>query len=137
MINYILVGLGGIFGSCLRYKLGEIISKRTKKTFNLATFIINISGAFLLGVVYNIKMPDNVYIFIANGFLASYTTFSTFMYEGFQLFKNNKKVNALVYILGTIIIGLISFRLGVSIWTEKEELCIIIPRIMTKPTLRR
>ncbi|NYC94583.1 fluoride ion exporter CrcB/FEX [Clostridium acetobutylicum] len=49
---------------------------------------------------------------LADGFLGAYTTFSTFMYEGFNLFENKKKLNALIYILSSIIIGILGFYMG-------------------------
>lgn len=53
------------------------------------------------------------YVMIAaGGFLGAFTTFSTFMYEGVNLIKNNKYLNAVIYIAATIIIGSIGFGLG-------------------------
>ncbi|MBK5247099.1 MAG: CrcB family protein, partial [Peptostreptococcaceae bacterium] len=47
--------------------------------------------------------------------LGAYTTFSTFMYEGFNLFKEDEKKNAVTYIIGTFIIGIIGFIIGIEI----------------------
>ncbi|NYC94584.1 fluoride ion exporter CrcB/FEX [Clostridium acetobutylicum] len=45
-MDYFLIGIGGACGSIVRYKIGDIISKRTKSKFPWGTFIINITGAF-------------------------------------------------------------------------------------------
>lgn len=115
MINYVLVGIGGAFGSLARYGLGRMIAKRVKTFFPLATFLINISGAILLGIISSIQLNSNIYTLLADGFLGAYTTFSAFMFEGFDLFRGNKKLNASVYIAGSIIIGIIVFILGMQI----------------------
>lgn len=112
MMNSILVGLGGSLGALSRYQLGKLINKRKKSTFPIATFIINSTGAFLLGIVANSNCSNTVILFLADGFLGAYTTFSTFMYEGFTLFEGKKKCNAMIYILSSIIIGMIGFFIG-------------------------
>jgi len=111
-MNLILVGLGGALGSLARYQLGKMISCRQKSTFPFGTFIINITGAILLGMLSNFDFQNNLYLLLGDGFLGAYTTFSTFMYEGFNLFKNNEKLNALVYIILSIVLGLIGYALG-------------------------
>lgn len=111
-MEYILLGIGGAFGSLTRYKLGNIISKRTKSKFPFGTFIINITGAFLLGVLTSSGISKNMSILLADGFMGAYTTFSTFMYEGFNLFQYRKKLNAFVYVILTLILGILGFYLG-------------------------
>lgn len=111
-MSYLLVGVGGAFGSIARYKLGKLISERLNKLFPIATFIINITGAILLGIVSNLGISNNLYLLVADGFLGAYTTFSTFMYEGFSLFQERRELNALAYILGTLVLGIMGFALG-------------------------
>jgi CrcB protein len=106
-MEYLYVGLGGTLGSLVRYCLGKYISGKSKSVFPIGTFIINITGALLLGAVYHLKLNNSLYLFAAEGFLGAYTTFSTFMYEGFTLFHDNRKLNAAVYILGSILLGAI------------------------------
>jgi len=111
-MEYILLGIGGAFGSLTRYKLGDIISKKAKSKFPFGTFIINITGAFLLGVLTSSGMSKNMSLLLADGFMGAYTTFSTFMYEGFNLFQGRKKLNAFVYVILTLILGIFGFYLG-------------------------
>ncbi|WP_160679241.1 fluoride efflux transporter CrcB [Clostridium sp. C8-1-8] len=111
-MSYLLVGIGGTFGSIARYKLGNIVSKKNKSSFPLGTFIINITGAILLGIVSSLNVSNNIYLLLADGFLGAYTTFSTFMYEGFNLFKNKKELNGFVYILGSVILGVLGYTIG-------------------------
>lgn len=115
-MNLLIVGAGGIFGAITRYLLGRAISRKLKHSFPFATFLINISGAFLLGVVSTADIDRNLELLLADGFLGAYTTFSTFMYEGFNLFKGNKTKNALVYISASVMIGILGFVSGASLF---------------------
>lgn len=112
---YVLVGIGGIFGSIVRYKLGKIISEKAKADFPWGTFIINITGAIMLGLVSTIVVSANLLYLLADGFLGAYTTFSTFMYEGFNLFQEKEKLNAFIYILGSLILGVTGYAIGAKI----------------------
>lgn len=111
-MDYILVGIGGACGSIVRFELGRLIAVRSKARIPWGTFIINITGALLLGFISNIGVNTNITHLLADGFLGAYTTFSTFMYEGFNLFQDKEKLNAFIYILGSLILGVIFFALG-------------------------
>jgi len=111
-MEYILVGIGGVFGSITRYILGKYISEKKDMIFPIGTFVINITGALLLGIVATFQSNRNLYFLSGDGFLGAYTTFSTFMYEGFNLIQDREGVNALVYITLSFIVGVIGFILG-------------------------
>lgn len=111
-MTYILIGIGGAFGSLARYVLGKVISKSAKSVFPFGTFIINITGAILLGLVSSRGVSSNVYHLLADGFLGAYTTFSTFMYEGFNLFQGKRWLNACIYIVGSVILGILGYIVG-------------------------
>jgi fluoride exporter len=111
-MELVLVGIGGALGSLTRFKLGKVISERITTTFPLGTFLINITGALLLGFISSLDINKNMYLFFADGFLGAYTTFSTFMYEGFNLFQENEKLNAFIYIAGSLFIGVIGYATG-------------------------
>jgi CrcB protein len=114
-MDLVLVGFGGALGSAARYILGKAVAQRSKGAFPAGTFIVNISGALLLGFVAGTGISGNVYVLAADGFLGAYTTFSTFMYEGFSLFQDNEKKNAAAYILGTLILGIIGYMIGYAL----------------------
>ena len=83
----LLIGLGGCLGAIARYLITVYFSKF--KLFPLATFIINISGSFLLGVLAgNEWLSVSISLFIGTGFLGAYTTFSTMNFELFTLKQN-------------------------------------------------
>lgn len=114
-MNYILLAIGGALGSVTRFKIGEIIGKKNNNGFPLGTFIINITGAFLLGIVSSYVSNKQILLLLADGFLGAYTTFSTFMYEGFTLFDNKKTLNAITYILFSLILGVTGYLLGLEL----------------------
>lgn len=114
-MDLLLVGIGGALGSIARFKLGKLIAEKTETTFPAGTLIINVTGALLLGYVCSAGIGRDTYLLLADGFLGAYTTFSTFMYEGFNLFQENEKLNALTYIVGSLILGLIGYVLGFAL----------------------
>jgi CrcB protein len=111
-MSFLMVGIGGMLGSVARYDLGMRINKYSKSAFPYATFIINITGALLLGIVSAMHDSGQLYLLLGEGFLGAFTTFSTFMYEGVNLIKDNKHLNAFLYIIATVIIGSIGFVIG-------------------------
>lgn len=114
-MTVLLVGVGGAAGSVARYVLGRAVSKRAGDAFPWGTLAVNISGALLLGVVTGLDVPHGAALLLADGFLGAYTTFSTFMFEGFHLFRNRRHLNALVYIGGSLLLGAAFFAAGYAL----------------------
>lgn len=115
VLEYFIVGVGGFLGSIARYGLGRYIAERSDADIPVGTLIINISGALLLGVVSMLYREGMAYLLLAEGFLGAYTTFSTFMYEGFNLFKDNEYKNAGFYIFTTLLLGILGYIMGMKI----------------------
>ncbi len=111
-MDLVFVGIGGALGSIVRYKLGKIITAKTSTAFPTGTFVVNLTGALLLGLLSSLDTGRNIYLLLGDGFLGAYTTFSTFMYEGFHLFQENEKLNAFTYILASLILGVIGYAAG-------------------------
>lgn len=111
-MEYVLIGLGGAFGSLTRYILGNLISKEIKSEYPLGTWIINITGAFLLGWVSSMGISKAHYSFFGIGFLGAYTTFSTFMQEDFFLWAGKQRRMAALYLLLSVGLGVLGYILG-------------------------
>ena len=107
----ILVGIGGFLGACTRYFLGKWIVS----TYPWATFIINITGSFALGLLFGSHPSDVLWHFLGIGFLGAYTTFSTFGFETLQLVEKKKWGQALGYICSTLCIGILFAAFGLYI----------------------
>ena len=98
-----LIASGGALGACLRYILSNVI-KFINPTIPAGTFIVNILGCFLIGILMNNLETKNVsenFIrnFLIIGFLGSFTTFSTFSFEIVNLINNQKFFISLFYII--------------------------------------
>lgn len=120
MQSVLVIALGGALGALSRYGLGFWISSRWNQGFPLGTFIINITGAFLLGFL-NILFIEKLSVSplwrlgIGIGFLGSYTTFSTFGYEVIMLLERGSLLTAGLYTLLSVIIGFVGVALGVGL----------------------
>ena len=115
MMELILVSIGGAAGSLLRWQVGGLISKHSGSGFPFGTMAVNLSGALLLGVVSALDVSHSVWLLLAEGVLGAYTTFSTFMFEGFTLFRKDKTRSALCYIAITMVLGIAGFCVGFAI----------------------
>lgn len=116
-MEYIYVGAGGIIGAVARYGLSKWVDRRWQGKSRLATFFINISGSFILGIMFIIfSNTDSNLIHLKNlttmGILGAYTTYSTFTYELISLVEDGKTNVAVKYFFASIIIGLIAAFLG-------------------------
>ena len=111
-MEVLFVGIGGAFGSLARFYVGKVISKRIISVFPISTYVINIIGAFSLGIVSTIS-NYNIYVLLGDGFLGAFTTFSTFMYEGVDLAIENRKTISAIYIVTSVLIAVVAFVFGV------------------------
>jgi CrcB protein len=113
------VGGGGVIGTLLRFYLGKWIAGRTGSAFPWGTWIINLSGSFILGVLAAMDqrnaIPAWVWLMCGIGFCGAYTTFSTFGYEAQQLLERGKWARAAAYIVGTVVFGLLMAWCGIRL----------------------
>ena len=106
-----MIAVGGSIGAWLRFVISLLIKKWSTFHFPLATFVVNISGCFLMGLVYG---AGNFGPAISTGFLGALTTFSTFMYETFELSIENVWLT-LLYVILSLISGLCMVVVGFMI----------------------
>ena len=112
----IFVILGGGFGAITRYALGNFVSSKNNTPFPLGTFLINISGSFLLGLInhlfLNHSINQSLWLFFGVGFLGAYTTFSTFGYETITLLIQKKINIAVYYVILSAVLGILFAEIG-------------------------
>jgi CrcB protein len=116
---YVLVGVGGFIGANARFVVARLVGVMFETTFPLGTFVINISGSFLLGLLGTVitqkMMPgsESMRLALGVGFLGAFTTFSTFEYETHALFGDGSWLMATTNMLASLLVGLVAVRAGV------------------------
>jgi CrcB protein len=109
-----MISLGGILGANARFLLGGWVQQRTADwtAFPWGTFVINVSGSFLLGLFMALFRH---FTWNAIGFLGAYTTFSTFEFESIQLLMDGSIGLALRNLAGSVVVGLAAVWLGIVV----------------------
>ncbi len=109
-------GLGGV----ARYALGLWIMARYGGRFPLGTFVINVSGSFLIGVLMTLLTarfePHPAWrLFLVVGVLGGYTTFSSFEYETFEAVRDGESWMAMLYAMGSVMLGYLGVWIGAAL----------------------
>ncbi|WP_349408458.1 fluoride efflux transporter CrcB [Pseudalkalibacillus sp. SCS-8] len=118
-MNLLWVMLGGFFGAIARYTLGEWMP--AANGFPVGTMSVNLIGCLFLGwftafISYRKNTSSVIPLLVGTGFTGSFTTFSTFSVETFQLLEQQFYFMAFLYVLGSLTIGILlafaGYRLG-------------------------
>ncbi len=114
------VGAGGFIGAIVRYTLSLWIDGHAGTTFPLATFLINVTGSFVLGLLsgaleFATSVPPEVRLTVGVGFLGAYTTFSTFSYETLRLVEAGDTAIAVGYVAASVAAGFTAAILGMAL----------------------
>lgn len=112
------IGLLGGMGALLRFFLDGLIAARVGRDFPLGTFVINISGAALLGLLVGLGFTGDRLVLAGTATLGSYTTFSTWMLESQRLVEDGELGIAGGNILVSLGVGLGAAALGRLIGTH-------------------
>jgi CrcB protein len=118
MRTAIAIAAAGALGALARYGLGGFVSRRTSGAFPWETFVINITGAFALGLVFTLAterwaLAPWLRSAITIGFLGAYTTFSTLSFETYRLAADRALGLAAANMLGSCAAGLAAVYVGV------------------------
>ena len=110
----------GALGAVARYGLDGLISDRASTAFPWGIFAVNISGSFVLGLLFTVMtervaVDADVRIWITTGFLGAYTTFSTLTLESVRLFQDRAYVLAAANSIGSLAAGLLAATAGVAL----------------------
>jgi fluoride exporter len=109
-----VAGLGGV-GAVARFLLDGIISQRVGSDFPFGTLTINLSGAFLLGLLTGLALEGNALLLAGTATLGSYTTFSTWMLETHRLGEEGDIRVAAVNIVLSVVAGVVAATVGRTI----------------------
>lgn len=116
--NILIVGAGGFIGSVMRYLVQVFVEKGLTSTFPWGTFVANIAGSFIIGVVFALAEKGNLMnsewrMFLAVGVCGGFTTFSSFAYNNFTMIKEHTFGQLLFNVGGSLFVGILAIYLGV------------------------
>jgi CrcB protein len=123
--DLILVFIGGGTGSLIRWLAGLAVGRRYKGSFPLGTFLINVTGAFLIGFLAELfslnwrnRFGDPINTLILTGVMGGYTTFSSLELDFSTLLHRDETSLAQIYLLSSIVISLLAAYLGrtLALW---------------------
>lgn len=118
-IDVMWVGFGGGIGSLLRWWIGLRVGKIYQGNFPLGTFLINISGAFVIGylsILFSVDWRDRygdlINAAVLTGILGGYTTFSSMQLDAAKLATAGGRAIAAGYLMISVLVGLAAAALG-------------------------
>lgn len=119
LLQCLTVGAAGFCGAITRFGLNAVAAHLVPDRAWLGTAVINITGSFALGyfiAAYGGRFPlgHPMRLAVATGFLGAYTTFSTFTYESDGLLRQGLYLTFGLYVLGSVLIGLLACAAGVA-----------------------
>ena len=121
---FLLVGAGGFAGAVARY-LVALALPFIGTGFPFGTLSVNIAGCLLIGFISELSIASSLVspelrLLLATGFCGGFTTFSSYMYEVMSLLRDGEILYASLYLLGSIIGGILCFYVGMQLarmWT--------------------
>ncbi|MBC8756628.1 fluoride efflux transporter CrcB [Kordia sp. YSTF-M3] len=119
MKHFLLVFLGGGFGSSLRFLLGKYLNSETTG-IPYGTFAANILGSLLIGIILGLAAKNEAIsqqhtLLLATGFCGGFTTFSTFAYENHVFLKSGDFMTFALYTIASFVIGFAAVFLGMYV----------------------
>ena len=117
MNKFMMVFLGAGAGGLARYVAGTFIMERSSGRFPFGTFVVNVSGSFLIGLLMSffterLDLSLNWRLLLVVGFLGGYTTFSSLEYESFIAARSGSPAIALLNLIGSILCGYTAVWIG-------------------------
>ncbi len=112
-----LVVIGSGTGGALRYVISILAPFKTTSRFPWSTFIVNVIGSLMMGLVIallskNTKSADEWKLLLTTGFCGGFTTFSAFAAENLALMKNGDYLNAFIYMILSLVLGIGAVAVG-------------------------
>ena len=114
----VLIGLGGAVGSNARYWIGLWFRAQPwAQEYTWGTFVVNVSGSLLLGVVAGLFKDKTGpgFLLLGTGFCGGYTTFSTFSMEVAEAIQKGRWDLAALYAGSSVVAGLVAFAAGAAL----------------------
>lgn len=118
-----LIGAGGFIGSIARYLAQQGITKILPVVFPYGTFVVNVVGCFLIGVLYALADRSNFLtaewrFFLVTGFCGGFTTFSTFSMEAYGLMRSEQYLYLTLYVGLSVILGILATFIAIALFSR-------------------
>lgn len=110
-VSWVGVALAGGVGAVLRLVVDAVIG-RWGGGLPLGTFAVNLSGAFVLGLLDGLVLPPHAALVVGTGLVGAYTTFSTWMFETQRLAEERRLPAATANVVGSLVAGAAAAVLG-------------------------
>lgn len=119
-LRAIWIGLAGFAGAVSRYAIEGWVSDRTRGAFPWGTFVVNVSGCFILGFLFTLLterfLPHpTLRSALTIGFVGAYTTFSTFAFETMRLGEDGAVLLAAINVGTSVVVGIAAVYLGTAL----------------------
>jgi CrcB protein len=116
----VLIAIGGAFGAVTRYLVDTTVSAQTASAFPWGTFVVNLTGSFLLGLLFALAvdrdvLPADIRLPVMTGFVGAYTTFSTLMLESWRVVEDGATGLAAANLVGSVLLGLVALVGGLAV----------------------
>jgi CrcB protein len=106
------IGLIGGVGALARFALDGAVAARAATEFPLGTLVVNVTGAFALGVLAGAALHGDAYRLVGTGLLGAYTTFSTWMFESQRLAEDGELRLGAVNVVVSLVLGIAAIWVG-------------------------
>lgn len=106
------IGAVGGAGALARFLIDRAVSERSGRAFPYGTLVVNLSGAFVLGVAAGAALGPDAYRIVATGFLGAYTTFSTWMFESQRLGEDGQMRLGALNLAASLVLGVLAVWIG-------------------------
>ena len=116
-VTLALIAAGGAAGAASRYLVDSAVLDRFGGAFPLGIFVVNVSGAFVVGLLGALiidrgVLPADLRAPLLVGFLGAYTTFSTLMLDSWRLIEDGLPLLAMGNLIGSVALGLVAVVAG-------------------------
>jgi fluoride exporter len=111
-LTWIAVAVCGGLAAIARFLLDGWVSSRLGRELPLGTFAVNVSGAFVLGLLDGLALSGNAMIIAGTAVIGSYTTFSTWIFETQRLTEDGELASAALNVSASVLIGFGAVALG-------------------------